>query len=697
MKIIQAVKNSRDFLPRIFIVVSIAFFALSIILLILGNKLLKDSTDNVLEQRLVIAQMVASQIEGSLEATIIELEQTLQLANFDPSDPNLSDEEKALADLYAQLGHSLTYIVFLDPDGRIVLTYPPDHPISGTNLTNHSNIAQAINGENIFISTPFRDSPTGDLLTAITIPVFDKEHILAWLCGVIDLNEPSIKALLIDAVALDHTAHAVLVDSQGRSLISTFDLPFLSPGEHQTFYRRAIAQGQPMIEEVPFELDLPGEPSGHHHIMAIVPLVSVPWGVAVGGDVFKETFAESYLRFLWPALFFFLAVFAVWGVTLISARKLLEPANRVNLKFDISEQIANTKDWEELKSLIVRIPATFLPVTGTRLLLSENDSGGKVIAEWSSDDSFSAFPGPSLSSVACETCALTKESSVRYPILCSHRVETPRSGKLNSFCLPLVHQDSLIGTLHFCLPYNESLSENQIDVLTGVAPNMAIAIDNAQLQRSNLDQIEITQAEQRRIFRRLHDTLGQNITFLRLKLDQYSTIDSPASLSDIQREIEEMSKIAEEAHEQIRNILTDIHPETQTDLISALRARGSAVAERAHFNFDLTVKGRPVKISQKIKRHVLFICHEALNNIEKHAQAKNATIRLLWGKDDLTVIIADDGSGFDLQNTSPAEHFGLEIMQERTHAINGRLTIIPSPSIGTEVNLWIPLSDTTQY
>jgi len=256
----------------------------------------------------------------------------------------------------------------------------------------------------------------------------------------------------------------------------------------------------------------------------------------------------------------------------------------------------------------------------------------------------------------------------------------------------LVHQNALVGTLHFNLPSDKKLSERHIDVLTSIASNVAIAIESAELQRLNLEQIEITQAEKRRIFRRVHDTLGQNITFLRLKLDQYSMTGTPSSLLELQKEIEGMRKVAEEAHNQIRNILTDLYPETQTDLIAALRSRANAVAERANFNFNLIVEGKPAKISQLIKRHVLFICHEALSNIEKHANARNATIHILWSDSDMTITVTDDGSGFNPDNISPDEHFGLEIMQERTQAINGRLTINPMPENGTEVKLWIPLS-----
>jgi len=691
MKFVQALRNNKELWPRTSLVLSIGFLTLSIILLIIGNRLLRDSTDRVLEQRLVMAEMIANQIDRLLITTIDEMNEARQLADFDPSNPNLDAESQALIELFNEPNYTISQIIFLDPTGYVVLAHPTNNYTPGADISNLSYIANALEGRDVHVSTPFQVPPNENLVTTITVPINNNDRFLGWLSCVVDLDELEIKKLLEDAVALDHAAHGVLVDSQGRSLVSTFDLPFLSPGEHSTFYRNAIANGQPDVKEVMFELDLPGEPLGHHHIMAFAPLKTVPWGVSIGGDVVGETFAESYRVFVWLALFFMLSVGVIWGVTLFSTRRLLEPVKSVNLKNDINQQISEVKDWEELTSLIVQIPTTLLPVSAACLLLPDGGSGSKIVAEWSSDDSFSAFPSATQSAVACDTCTLKNKSTARFPVLCSHGLDAPEHRKLNRYCLPLFHQDSLVGSLHFCLPTNESLTDTQVDILTAIAPNMAIAIEHAQLERLNLEQIELTQAEQRRIFRRLHDTLGQNITFLRLKLDQFNTLDTPVSLSEMQQEIEGMRVIAEEANEQIRDILKELHPDTQTDLVAALRARGNAVAERAHFNFELTVEGQELRIPQEIKSHVLFICNEALNNIEQHANARNTTIHLQWGINSLTVHIKDDGSGFNPDEISPIEHFGLEIMQERTHAINGGLTITPLPNNGTEVVLWIPL------
>lgn len=693
MKIAQTLRNRQDFWPRLSLVLSIGFLALSIVLLILGNRLLEDSKKRVLEQRRAIAQITANQIDRSLFVTIHELEQTLRVADFDPSDPKLDEEAQALVDLSSYPALSISRSIFLDPLGKVILAYPPNPHLPGTNLSDYLDLFQAPETQDVQVSTPWHDSQNGNLVTAITIRIYDRDHFLGWLSGVVDLDESRITTLLEDAVALDHSAHAILADSQGRSLVSTFNLPFLSPGEHYTFYRQAIARGQLVVEVVPFELDLPGEPEGHLHMMAFTPLKNAPWGVSIGGDVVKETFAGSYLLFIGLASIFILSILLIWGATLVGTKRLLEPVRNVNLKFDISRQIAIAKDWEELTSLIVRIPSTFAPISGARLLSRNRDSEFELVSEWRSGGNYS-MESPSLSQPmeVCEACILSDDSTVHTHAIFDPQPEDFSPEQYNCFCLPLVHQENVVGTLQFWLPSEESLSKPQIDVLTSVASDMAIAVESAQLQRSNLDQIKITEAEQRRIFRRLHDTLGQNIAFLRLKLDQYSSANSFVNLADIHQDIKRMRDIANEAYGQIRSMLTDLHPETQSDLSIALRARASSIADRANFKFELSVEGHPVKIPQDVKRHVLFICYEALNNIEQHAYAKMVSIHLRWSGDGLTITIRDDGTGFDPGDPSSETHFGLEIMQERALAIKGRLSFISTPKDGTEVNLWIPLS-----
>ena len=119
----------------------------------------------------------------------------------------------------------------------------------------------------------------------------------------------------------------------------------------------------------------------------------------------------------------------------------------------------------------------------------------------------------------------------------------------------------------------------------------------------------------------------------------------------------------------------------------------SSLAERANLQVRLECQGQPSHLSSDIQRQLQFICREALNNIEKHAQASCVDIRVNWSKQELQILIEDDGHGFLPDEAQEANHFGLKIMHDRAQEIHGCLTLNSAVNAGTQVSLWVPLSE----
>ncbi|MFQ5578685.1 MAG: cache domain-containing protein, partial [Anaerolineae bacterium] len=304
------------------------FLAVSIAFVVLGERALRDSADRLLDERLVIAQMAASQIDNVLQEAIADLNRASRFADFDPNDPNLTDEKDVLGHTYGRSDTFASGIVFLDAAGRVVLAYPPGLYPTGSDLSTLPHIAAALAHQETTISAPFREPVNNRPVVAVTISISNDNHFLGLLSGLVSLEGQAVLVPLQQAAALGHTGHAVLTDEEGRVLASTFNLPFLSPGEHVSFYRRAMAGGQPVVETVPFELDLPGEPAGHSHVMAFSPLRTAPWGVAVGGDL-DETFAGvNRLRF-GLALLSIIVLVSIWTITLVGTRRLVQPVQNL--------------------------------------------------------------------------------------------------------------------------------------------------------------------------------------------------------------------------------------------------------------------------------------------------------------------------------------------------------------------------------
>jgi nitrate/nitrite-specific signal transduction histidine kinase len=83
------------------------------------------------------------------------------------------------------------------------------------------------------------------------------------------------------------------------------------------------------------------------------------------------------------------------------------------------------------------------------------------------------------------------------------------------------------------------------------------------------------------------------------------------------------------------------------------------------------------------------ITQEALNNVSKHSRATEATVKLLCQPGSAELHVCDNGCGFDLHVISP-EHFGLDIMRERSEAIGAILNINTDVGHGTEVAIiWL--------
>lgn len=198
-------------------------------------------------------------------------------------------------------------------------------------------------------------------------------------------------------------------------------------------------------------------------------------------------------------------------------------------------------------------------------------------------------------------------------------------------------------------------------------------------------------AERARIARDLHDSLGQNLGFLRLKLDEFTYEELPQP-SALRQELVQMRDVTNEAYELVRSMIAAARPANTTDFATALLAQSKSIGSRARFKIRMTGVGLPQPISPVVQQQALYICREALINVARHAKAKRVELHLAWEPDALTLTITDDGCGFDASALPHNDHYGLSIMQERATEINGSLEISSNPNQGTCLTLRLSLT-----
>jgi len=153
-----------------------------------------------------------------------------------------------------------------------------------------------------------------------------------------------------------------------------------------------------------------------------------------------------------------------------------------------------------------------------------------------------------------------------------------------------------------------------------------------------------------------------------------------------------MRDIANQSYLLVRDTLAELKGGATLNLYHLIDERSRLVAGRAKLKIETSVKGPSRLLNPQINRQIFYIFREALNNIEKHANASRVNVRLAWGGNDLTIVVQDDGQGFDTITVDKNKSFGLTIMNERIRTIDGHLDIRSIAGQGTSVTIWVPFN-----
>lgn len=208
----------------------------------------------------------------------------------------------------------------------------------------------------------------------------------------------------------------------------------------------------------------------------------------------------------------------------------------------------------------------------------------------------------------------------------------------------------------------------------------------------------IQEEERKRIARELHDETSQTLAGLAANLEAIARM-LPGNMEKAKAELGKVQALSIDILDEMHKLIYELRPSLLDDLGLVAAARWLAennlgeAAIAANFN----VTGRERRMSSQLESTLFRVIQEAINNIIKHARAKNVIISLDFKKYTIGVRIQDDGRGFDVQEALSAKDrprgLGLLGMKERVELINGKLTIRSHPGgRGTEINIEIPYS-----
>jgi PAS domain S-box-containing protein len=214
-----------------------------------------------------------------------------------------------------------------------------------------------------------------------------------------------------------------------------------------------------------------------------------------------------------------------------------------------------------------------------------------------------------------------------------------------------------------------------------------IARDHAHLA-SRL--ISIQDEERHRIARNLHDDIGQQLTALRLKLDELA-LDTTGDVP--QATIARAQEMVERLDRRLHFVASELRPPAlDLGVVAAIsqfvREWSNTFGVRASFRAADMEHGA---VAPVVETQLYRIAQEALNNVSKHAGAQRVDVSLERSNDRVMLRVDDDGQGFDAATPrSDGAGLGLVGMRERAQLVGGRLEIRSAPGKGTVITVVVP-------
>lgn len=214
------------------------------------------------------------------------------------------------------------------------------------------------------------------------------------------------------------------------------------------------------------------------------------------------------------------------------------------------------------------------------------------------------------------------------------------------------------------------------------------------LEKLSARLLEIQEEERRMLSRGLHDEVGQTLTALRIEISHALALaTAPGALERLER----ARGLAERLVQTVRDISLLLRPALLDDLglAPAMQWQVEEFASRSGIACEFSEEGVQDLLPDAVKTCVFRVMQEALHNCEKHAAASSLRVVVRQSRELLTLVIEDNGRGFELSAKGMPRGAGLGVlgMRERAAMVGGVLAVESAPARGTRLSLRIPLAD----
>lgn len=246
---------------------------------------------------------------------------------------------------------------------------------------------------------------------------------------------------------------------------------------------------------------------------------------------------------------------------------------------------------------------------------------------------------------------------------------------------PLVARQTLVGVLLVESQSPSALTPDDLQYVSGLAEQAALAIDNA-IWFGRLRTVG-AEEERSRIARDLHDRVAQSLAYLAFELERLVGLSAKQPVTaDLAILRDDVRRVVIEVRDTLYDLRTDVSD--SQDLTATL----ATFLDRVQHRSGLVVEFEPHvshSLAVPVERELWRIVQEAITNVERHAHASVVKVEWTVGDDVAEIVVSDDGRGFPWGAAGRLDSYGLVGMRERADAIGGQLGIETAPGEGTTI------------
>lgn len=277
-----------------------------------------------------------------------------------------------------------------------------------------------------------------------------------------------------------------------------------------------------------------------------------------------------------------------------------------------------------------------------------------------------------------------------------------------SLCIPLRAGFDNFGALLFAADRANAFTDDNIETLNALATQATVAMQNAVLYKSLLEEKErilsLEENARAELVRDLHDIPTQTVAAITMRLRIIQRMleqgNTAAQVTSEMREVEEM---AQRASEEMRHVLFKMRP-----LILETKGLAAALDELAAKTKKTYRQNVSVKVGKDVEQYldanamggIFYLVEEAVNNARKYAEAELISVVVARKDNYIVVRISDNGKGFDADGATAQSilqgSFGMTNMRERAELLNGTVKLESKPGQGTTVTAVIPIHRETE-